>query len=72
MSRIATVKAYCADRHRLTAPRIVGGIENLRAILIHNAEDASKIVREGNIMSHPVVISDNNSHVSIIPRITNT
>ena len=41
MSRIATVKAYCADRHRLTAPRIVGGIENLRAILIHNAEDVA-------------------------------
>lgn len=32
MSRIATVKAYCADRHRLIAPRIVGGIENLRTI----------------------------------------
>ena len=41
MSRIATVKAYCADRHRLPAPRIVGGIENLRTILIHNAEDAA-------------------------------
>ena len=40
MSRVATVKAYCADRHRLFAPRIVGGIENLLTILIHNAEDA--------------------------------
>lgn len=40
MSRIATVKAYCADRHRLPTPRIVGGIENLRAILMHNGEDA--------------------------------
>lgn len=29
MSRIATVKAYCADRHRLPAPRIVGAIKNL-------------------------------------------
>ena len=41
MSRIATVKAYCTYRHRLTAPRIVGGIEALRAILIHNGEDAA-------------------------------
>ena len=41
MSRIPTVKAYCAERHRLTAPRIVGGIENLHTILIHNAEDAA-------------------------------
>ena len=41
MSRIATVKAYCADCHRLTAPRIVGGIENLRTILIHNGEDVA-------------------------------
>ncbi|WP_036893936.1 hypothetical protein, partial [Hoylesella timonensis] len=41
MSRIATVKAYCADCHRLTALRIVGGIENLRAILIHNGEDVA-------------------------------
>ena len=41
MSRIATVKAYCADRHRLTAPRIVGGIEDLGAVLIHNAEDVA-------------------------------
>ena len=40
MSRIATVKAYCADRHRLTAPRIVGGIEDLGAILILNGEYA--------------------------------
>ena len=39
MSRIATVKTYCADRHRLTAPRIVGGIEGLCAVIIHNTED---------------------------------
>ena len=41
MSRVATVKAYCADRHRLFAPRIVGGIEDLGAVLIHNGEDAA-------------------------------
>lgn len=41
MSRVATVKAYCANRHRLPDPRIVGGIENLRTILIHNGEDVA-------------------------------
>ena len=41
MSRIATVKACCADRHRLTAPRIVGGIEGLCAVIIHNTEDVA-------------------------------
>ena len=40
MSRVATVQTYGVERYRLTAPRIVGGIENLRTILIHNAEDA--------------------------------
>lgn len=72
MSRVATVQPYGIEGYRLPAPRIVGGIKGLCAVIIHNTEDASKIVREGNIMSHPVVISDNNSHVSIIPRITNT
>lgn len=40
MPRVATVQTDGADRHRLPAPRVVGGIENLRTILIHNVEDA--------------------------------
>ena len=50
MSRVATVQTYGVERYRLTAPRIVGGIENLRTILIHNAEDAPEIVREGKVI----------------------
>lgn len=40
MSRVATVQPDGVERYRLPAPSIVRGIENLRAILIHNAEDA--------------------------------
>lgn len=38
--RVATVQAYGIERNSLSAPRIVGGIKDLRAVLIHNAEDA--------------------------------
>ena len=40
MPRVATVQTYGVERYSLPAPRIVGGIEDLRTILIHNAEDA--------------------------------
>lgn len=40
MPRVASVQTDGVECHRLFAPRIVGGIENLRAILIHNAENA--------------------------------
>ena len=40
MPRVASVQAYGIERNSLSAPRIVGGIEDLRAILIHNTEDA--------------------------------
>ncbi len=36
MSRVATVQTHGVDRHRLPAPRIVGGIEDLCTIFIHN------------------------------------
>lgn len=36
MSRIATVQPDGVERYRLTAPRIVGGIEGLCAVIIHN------------------------------------
>ena len=38
--RVAAVQPDGIERYRLLAPRIVGGIEDLRAVLIHNAEDA--------------------------------
>lgn len=50
MPRVATVQPYGIEGYRLPAPRIVGGIENLRTILIHNAEDAPEIVREGKVI----------------------
>jgi hypothetical protein len=34
------VQAYGIERNSLSAPRIVGGFEDLRPILIHNGEDA--------------------------------
>ncbi|UKK82132.1 hypothetical protein [Segatella bryantii] len=40
VSRVATVQPDGIERNSLSAPRIVGGIEDLRAVLIHNAEDA--------------------------------
>ena len=56
MPRVATVQPYGIEGYRLPAPRIVGGIENLRTILIHNAEDAPEIVREGNIIPHRAIL----------------
>jgi len=47
------VQAYGIERYRLLAPRIVGGIEDLRAVLIHNGKDAAQIVRENRkILEH--------------------
>ena len=56
MSRVATVQTYGVERYRLTAPRIVGGIENLCTILIHNGEDAPYIVREGKKSPHRTIL----------------
>ena len=50
MTCVATVQPDGVERYRLPAPSIVGGIENLRTILIHNAEDAPEIVREGKVI----------------------
>ena len=38
--RVAAVQPDGIERYRLLAPRIVGGFEDLRPILIHNGEDA--------------------------------
>ncbi len=38
--RVAAVQAYGIERNSLSAPRIVGRIKYLRAVLIHNGEDA--------------------------------
>lgn len=37
------------DGYRLLSPRIVGGIEDFRAVLIHNGENAAYIVFEEKI-----------------------
>ena len=41
MFRIASVQTDGVECHRLFAPRIVGGIENYRTILIHNGKDVA-------------------------------
>jgi len=46
------------ERYRLPAPSIVGGFEDLGAVLIHNGKDAAQIVREGKISFHHAVLPD--------------
>lgn len=57
LARLSTRKV---ERYRLPAPSIVGGIEDLGAVLIHNGKDAAQIVREGKIMFRRAVLPDGN------------
>ena len=58
MSRVAAVQADSVERHRLTPPRVVGGVEHLPSVLIPDGEDATQIVGKGKIASHDSVLLD--------------
>ena len=58
VTRVATVQTDGVELHGLLAPCVVGSIENLRAVFIHNGEDAAYIISEDEIIFHRAVLTD--------------
>lgn len=52
MARVVAVKADGVERHGLLAPRVIGGVEDLHAVLVEDGEDVALAVGENKKTIH--------------------
>lgn len=52
MARVVAVKADGVERHGLLAPRVIGGVEDLHAVLVEDGENVALAVGENKKTIH--------------------